>query len=216
MVSPYCKLKVVPIGLGFFGLFRWDYYMLTFPIARTICKLFNNIYMRLKKKKNFKRLNKYQERKVSKQLRLDEIFKHQISQLDRMKFDGFVYVIGNFKYKFFKVGFSIDPYKRLTSIQTGCPFQVSIILIINATMNYEKKLHYKFRRDSTVGEWFKYKKNGVFANWLDSKLNAINIQLGYIENASKTITNNYENDSNKKLNKEFISTVGKWSGLINA
>lgn len=69
---------------------------------------------------------------------------------------GTIYVIGNLKQKVCKIGFSTQPKKRLSQIQTGCPFPVEILAMFKGTMKAEKMLHrkyqaYKFRNN---GEWF--------------------------------------------------------------
>lgn len=156
--------------------------------------------IKLKPKKKYKNINNQKIRKK------EDIFKYQIKNLEKLEHEGFVYVIGSHKYKFFKVGFSQDPFKRLKSIQTGCPFQVWVVLIINATMDYEKQLHRKFRRENTVGEWFRYRPNGKFANWLDAKLRALNIQMGYsVQNKTK----DYE-IKEQDLDNQFKRQFSKW------
>lgn len=69
---------------------------------------------------------------------------------------GQIYVIGNLYHGLIKIGFSINPEKRISGIQVGCPFRVSLLKVFDGTMKQEKKLHKKYRRYNTNGEWFKY------------------------------------------------------------
>jgi hypothetical protein len=79
---------------------------------------------------------------------------------DRAKVVHWVYVIGYGSRS--KIGYSIDPDKRLRELQTGCPERLTLYkkygFAIRSRAKYmEKKLHlslahkYKFFR---VGEWF--------------------------------------------------------------
>lgn len=43
-----------------------------------------------------------------------------------------------------KIGYSINPLKRLKELQTGNPFLLEVYGTINAESNYEKHLHNKF------------------------------------------------------------------------
>ena len=72
-----------------------------------------------------------------------------------------LYIIGNDKKKTYKIGISSNPDSRLPSIQTGCPFPLSLIKQYNLGQyagSVEKKVHL-FLENSTnaksmVGEWF--------------------------------------------------------------
>lgn len=68
--------------------------------------------------------------------------------------NGFVYFIINDKNKLCKIGFSVDPKKRIKVLQTGCPYPLRIYRTIEATMKMEKQLHKQFREYKTNGEWF--------------------------------------------------------------
>lgn len=70
------------------------------------------------------------------------------------KQSGFVYFVINEKHEFCKIGYSIDPQKRLKGIQTGCPFPVFIKKVIGGTPSLEKKFHKHFQRQRSSGEWF--------------------------------------------------------------
>lgn len=72
-----------------------------------------------------------------------------------MEEDGFIYLIGNLKYGFVKIGFSKTPEKRIKAIQTGCPFPLAILKTYKGSIGKEYLLHKKYHRYRTFGEWFK-------------------------------------------------------------
>ena len=68
--------------------------------------------------------------------------------------EGYVYVIGNLLHKVCKIGFSVNPKKRIKSIQTGCPFILNTLLLFEADKYTETKLHHTYARYRKSGEWF--------------------------------------------------------------
>lgn len=70
--------------------------------------------------------------------------------------EGYIYVVGNKEHKVCKIGFSRNVFKRISGIQTGCPFLLEIFCIINGDIATEKKLHKKYASIKLSGEWFKY------------------------------------------------------------
>lgn len=71
----------------------------------------------------------------------------------------FVYIIGNAEQNIFKLGMAGDPFKRLSSIQTGNPYKLSIICKIcvqnkNAAALIERLGHKELSKYEGVGEWF--------------------------------------------------------------
>ena len=68
----------------------------------------------------------------------------------------FIYVIGNKEHGICKIGFTNNVFKRVKSIQTGCPYPLEIFCVIHGSMETEKKLHYKYKSLRLNGEWFKY------------------------------------------------------------
>lgn len=58
-----------------------------------------------------------------------------------------------------KIGFSSDPKKRLTSLQTSNPYKLELSAIIDGDIIKEKELHEKFKEFSLLGEWFKYNQS---------------------------------------------------------
>ena len=72
-----------------------------------------------------------------------------------------LYIIGNDKEKTYKIGISNNPDSRLKSIQTGCPFPLSLIKQYSLgehASSVEKIVHLFLENNnnvkSMVGEWF--------------------------------------------------------------
>lgn len=59
--------------------------------------------------------------------------------------------------RYVKIGHSSNPFKRIRTVQTGCPLEIKIIGYFEADRKYEEILHKKFKRCRTHGEWFKLK-----------------------------------------------------------
>jgi len=60
---------------------------------------------------------------------------------------------------YFKIGWAVDPTKRLRLLQTGSPIQLRIHAAIRCkntaqAMQRERNLHKKHRKHRVLGEWF--------------------------------------------------------------
>lgn len=71
----------------------------------------------------------------------------------------FVYIIGNAKQNIFQLGVAGDPAKRLSSIQTGNPYKLSVICKIcvqnkNAAALVERLGHKELSKYEGASEWF--------------------------------------------------------------
>ena len=84
---------------------------------------------------------------------------------------GFVYFIGNTEFNFCKIGFSRSPESRIMDLQTGCPFALKVIHVIEGSLQTEKELHRKFRMLKTYGEWFKIE--GILKDYLSPYLDGL-------------------------------------------
>lgn len=59
-----------------------------------------------------------------------------------------------------KIGVASNVEKRLKTIQTGCPYNLTILNAIlcyseNQAYAIEKYIHERFKKENTSGEWFK-------------------------------------------------------------
>ena len=59
--------------------------------------------------------------------------------------------------RLYKIGHTTGSlYKRILSLQTGCPYEIKILYRYNSTHGeaVERTLHNKFSHNKTHGEWF--------------------------------------------------------------
>jgi len=54
-----------------------------------------------------------------------------------------------------KIGYSVDPQKRLKELQTGYPDTLKVLLMIPGSENTERALHKHFEASRLKGEWFR-------------------------------------------------------------
>ena len=67
-----------------------------------------------------------------------------------------VYIIGNRKYGFCKIGFSRRAEKRLKELQTACPFELSVLAhFVGKERDFESTLHKRAAPYREQGEWFR-------------------------------------------------------------
>lgn len=65
-----------------------------------------------------------------------------------------IYLIVCEETKTCKIGYSTNPQSRLSGVQTGNPFKLSLAYIVSGTISDEKELHKKFNKYSISREWF--------------------------------------------------------------
>ena len=107
-------------------------------------------------------ISKYNE--VFNSVALDDY--QEYLKIKKEKQNAYVYVIGNKEMKVCKIGFSNNVFKRITAIQTGCPFKLEIFCIVEGSVQTEKKLHKKYDHLRLNGEWFKYE--GLLKNSIEN------------------------------------------------
>jgi len=62
----------------------------------------------------------------------------------------------------FKVGFtSGNVFKRMKSIQTGCPYKLSVYATVNGNQSTEREIHQRFNDYKLNGEWFRLPKSSL-------------------------------------------------------
>ncbi len=69
-------------------------------------------------------------------------------------------------FKPLKIGIAVNPRKRIEELQTGCPWDIKLKMVIpmpsrKAASNLESFLHRKFRKSNMNGEWFHPKKVNI-------------------------------------------------------
>jgi len=70
-----------------------------------------------------------------------------------------VYLIHCLETNYYKIGHSVDPYKRIGTFQTGCPFELRLLACCTGGSNFEDKLHEKYNEQRVRGEWFSFSDN---------------------------------------------------------
>jgi hypothetical protein len=78
-----------------------------------------------------------------------------------------VYLVGAVEAKAVKIGYSARPLVRLSQIQTGSPFVVELLSVIDGDVGTEAVAHSKFRKYRMRGEWFKWSPEII--EWFDEK-----------------------------------------------
>lgn len=58
--------------------------------------------------------------------------------------------------EFVKIGVSDAPRKRIASLQTGSPFPLEVLAIVEGGYELEAELHRRFAAYRLLGEWFQY------------------------------------------------------------
>lgn len=65
---------------------------------------------------------------------------------------GFVYVMESAGY--YKIGFSVAPRKRRSTVQGSCPTSVRLVGVIEGSPATEAEWHHALRHKRVHGEWF--------------------------------------------------------------
>tara|TARA_B100002019_G_scaffold291356_1_gene311314 strand:+ start:10978 stop:11289 length:312 start_codon:yes stop_codon:yes gene_type:complete len=84
-----------------------------------------------------------------------------------------LYIIQSDKTGSLKIGRSKDPEKRLKQLQTGSPYSLRLILIIENSGHMEKQLHNHLKRykERRRGEWFDFECAGSLPDWICEMIN---------------------------------------------
>ena len=68
-----------------------------------------------------------------------------------------------------KIGYANNPIKRISNIQTSCPFILDVLFIIDGHYTKEQELHKMFITNRLNGEWFEYSDS--IKNYIDTNIN---------------------------------------------
>lgn len=113
---------------------------------------------------------------------------HELRQEQRHDFWGFTYTkpdklkANSYVYflhagEFIKIGFSAKPHERISTLQTGSPHKLQLVLVIEGGKEKESELHGRFNKWRYHGEWFYY-SDEIKSFVLESAKNS-----GFIEEA---------------------------------
>lgn len=67
-----------------------------------------------------------------------------------------VYLIKCDKTNTCKIGYASNPENRLSQLQTGNPFALELVGVVDGDISLERELHIKFDKYRIKGEWFEY------------------------------------------------------------
>lgn len=68
---------------------------------------------------------------------------------------GYVYLIVEKGGRYGKIGYSVNPQKRIAEVQTGNPRPLKLFGTIKGTEETERALHAKYIKDNSIQEWFR-------------------------------------------------------------
>lgn len=69
--------------------------------------------------------------------------------------EGWIYVIRmNMQSSAVKIGWAVDPMKRMTTLQTGNPVELELVSIVPGAVVAEKAIHKRLSHSRVRGEWF--------------------------------------------------------------
>ncbi len=54
----------------------------------------------------------------------------------------------------YKIGWSVDVCSRISHLQTGCPYLIEVLGVIDTEQDVEKQLHILWGEYQVQGEWF--------------------------------------------------------------
>lgn len=73
---------------------------------------------------------------------------------DQMANPGFVYFIRAGRTNAVKIGWAVDPHKRLEALQTGSPHRLYLVAYTPGSHADEQDWHERYRAARIRGEWF--------------------------------------------------------------
>lgn len=81
---------------------------------------------------------------------------------------GYVYAVRVIGYDLVKIGYSLEPKRRLIDLENGSGMKggLDMILSFPAKPTVERALHAKFKAERLFGEWFRL--SGPVADWLEA------------------------------------------------
>lgn len=108
--------------------------------------------------------------------------------------------------KFIKIGYSVDPQKRLKELQTGSPTKLHLQHVIPGCTKTEAGLHEMFSHIKAKGEWFKYTEEMKwFIRTLRESADLTNLKTVLMESQKRRIAAKAKRlGPNHKLNKQVF------------
>ena len=71
-----------------------------------------------------------------------------------------------------KIGISKNPKNRMRQLQTGSPYKLKLLTIVNGRGDLERSLHESLKpyKKACKGEWFDFDCTGSFPDWLSEMI----------------------------------------------
>ncbi len=126
----------------------------------------------------------------------------------------FVYIIGNVEQNVFQLGIAEDPFKRLSSIQIGNPYRLSIISKIgveskNAASQVEKLGRKELSEYEGMGSWFMNMPEGLLTQLVSGHY----LSLLASKAGVKPMTQVGRSDRTKPAGTHRLAAVAEQNGL---
>ena len=86
----------------------------------------------------------------------DRAFRSETEDVPLRVSSQFIYLIEAGDNQFLKIGFTKNPGKRLSTLQSGNPLTLCIVSLVKGDKQLEARLHKKFAKGKVRGEWFLY------------------------------------------------------------
>jgi hypothetical protein len=84
-----------------------------------------------------------------------------------------IYLVRALRKKLYKIGWALnEPLRRLSDLQTPCPYDLEMLCISNGPEELEKRIHKdlaKYRVMVSGKEYFEITFNDLWAEWLEAK-----------------------------------------------
>ena len=120
---------------------------------------------------------------------------------------GYVYLVwveGTDKYK---IGSSDYPERRVSQLQTGCPYKLQLLVAMECVEEssecVERRLHQKFRRFRTIGEYFAFPPTR-----LPEVLDAFSVSTKFIQDKIAEARAEIPAESRQKIKNTFEELLG--------
>ena len=140
-----------------------------------------------------------------------------------------IYLIVNREEKFCKIGYSIEPKSRLAQLQTGNPYPLELLSVIEGEIQLEKEIHERFKECRLQGEWFvltqdildyfKCANDGNFKTFTDYVYLIYSLKSAFEINLLFYLAGNMNSKNIIKLNgvkrKEIMSLFNKNSSYVS-
>jgi len=108
-----------------------------------------------KKNESLKALRIRKEIDMMSVVKPDAVIENDVLTILPVNPKGYVYFIQGLCGGAIKIGYSVDPAKRLKALQTGYPDTLTILFMVPGNESTERQVHKEFETSKLKGEWFR-------------------------------------------------------------